>query len=250
MPTALSKLFTLSASAFLAGAVACTGMSPGGGGASPAEVAQGGGGAPVAIGNSLDSAGPNGPGPNLGGDTGGGQAQPSTQQSSEGIGAPCVINFQVSVKTTRSGVPEACSNAVARINLDNITVNDGEMAPPDLPPTGPTVTMKFLFTAEDNPFNVTESKTTQCIGGVWQTENFLFRYPGKALDCSGFHQVTAQAAWLKDGQSLSSSTFQGPPLPEADENFIVPLEVTLELNGSGTTSTHSIDVNPNTVLSQ
>ncbi|HEX5035428.1 MAG TPA: hypothetical protein VFW62_13190 [bacterium] len=245
MPTAFSKLFSLSALTFLAAAVACTGMSPGGGGASPAEVAQGGG--PVAIGNSLDAPGP---GPNLGGGDTGGQAQPSTQQSSEGIGAPCIINFQVSVKTTRNGVPEACSNAVARVNLDNFTVDDGEVAPPDLPPTGPTVTMKFLLTAEDNPFNVTESKGTQCIGGVWQTETFLFRYPGKALDCSVFHQVTAQAAWLKDGKNLSSNTFQGPPVPEADENFIVPLEVTLELNGSGTTSTHSIDVNTSTVLSQ
>src|SRR5919106_363235 len=90
----------------LACLMACSGLSPGGGG-SPAEVAQGGGPGPVAIGNSLDAGG--------GGGGSGGQAVPSTQQSSDSIGAPCVISFRVIVKTTRNGVPEACSNAVARI---------------------------------------------------------------------------------------------------------------------------------------
>ncbi|HKX12090.1 MAG TPA: hypothetical protein VJP40_02970, partial [bacterium] len=142
---------------------ACSGMSPGGG--SPTEVAQGGG--PVAIGNSLDSGG-GGPGAGngspLGGEGGGsGQAVPSTQQSSDSIGAPCIISFRVSVKTTRNGVPEACSNAVARVQLNDFSVDDGELAPPDLPPAGPTVTMKFLLTAEDNPFNITKTSLTECI---------------------------------------------------------------------------------------
>lgn len=234
--------------ALLACLTACSGMSPGGG--SPTEVAQGGG--PVAIGNSLDSGGGGGPGGGgpLGGDGGSsGQAVPSTQQSSDSIGAPCVISFQVSVKTTRNGVPEACSNAVARIQLNDFSVDDGEMAPPDLPPAGPTVTMKFLLTPEDNPFNITKTSNTQCIEGRWQsTDSFLFRYPGNNLDCSGFHQVTAQATWLKNSQNLTSNLFQGPPLPNPDENYLTQLEVTMELGGSTGQTTGDVNTN-STVLS-
>ena len=198
--------------------IACSGMSPGGGGA-PGDV-----GGPVGGGGALDGSGGSGVGGGSGlpggplGDAGGsgGEAVPSTQQSSDSIGGGCARSYQVKVKVLHNGAEEACvAGASARMYGGDVRADTtGTVYDPIDADGDPKVTVTLGYPI---------SQTLTCISGVWQTADpVFFRAVCKNYD------VSVVANWNRNGKSHSSEVYQGAPQPPGDLQPI-PIDLTIDL---------------------